>query len=172
LLQESFREIDMMNGLIESLRQLSELWTLSDKENLSLTLEIENINREFQDIIDAKHIEYLGLVLPDFNVYANKHELYVLLSNIIKNALRYTPEFWKIELKLKKNILSISDTWPWISESDQNKIFERFYQWASSRNGEWYGIGLSLVKKIAELNGWKISIKSEEWKGTTFFITF
>ncbi|NDK09323.1 HAMP domain-containing histidine kinase [Candidatus Gracilibacteria bacterium] len=172
LLQESFREIDMMNGLIESLRELSELGSLSEKEQLSLTYEAENINREFLDLIDKKHIEYLGLVLPDYKIYANKHELYVLLSNIIKNAIRYTPEFGKIELKLKKNVLSISDNGPGISQKDQSKIFERFYQGAGSRNGEGYGIGLSLVKKIAELNGWKITIKSEEGKGTTFFITF
>ncbi len=172
LLTESFKEIDTMTGLIESLRELSELWTLSEKENLSLTLEIEEINREFEDMIQKKKLEYLWLVLPDYKIYANKHELHVLLSNIIKNAIRYTPVWGKIELKIKKNTLSIADNGLWISQSDKEKIFERFYQASSSRNGEGYWIGLSLVKKIADSNNWKLRVESELGKWTTFFVTF
>jgi signal transduction histidine kinase len=98
--------------------------------------------------------------------------LHILLTNIIKNAIKYNKKWWEVRISLSKNILSISDTWAWIPESEREKIFERFFQSESARSGEWFGIGLSLVKKIADANDWRIELESEVWKGSSFHIIF
>lgn len=73
---------------------------------------------------------------------------------------------------LSKNILSITDTGKGIPESEQSKIWERFFQGATARSGEGFGIGLSLVKKIADNHGWQVKLQSKESKGTTFQVIF
>ena len=75
-------------------------------------------------------------------------------------------------LKLEKNILSITDTGKGIPKEEQEKIWERFFQGSVARSGEGFGIGLSLVKKIADNHGWQLRVKSEEGKGTTFQVVF
>lgn len=75
-------------------------------------------------------------------------------------------------MSFEKNTLSIRDTGIGITPQEQEKIFERFYQVHNVRSEEGFGIGLSLVKKIADANTWKIRIQSELNEGTTFYLTF
>lgn len=96
----------------------------------------------------------------------------MLLSNIIKNAIKYTGKGGKVELKLKKNKLTITDNGIGIAPKDLDNIFERFFQGENARSFEGYGIGLSLAKKIADANSWKLSVSSELGIGTTFTICF
>jgi signal transduction histidine kinase len=98
--------------------------------------------------------------------------LHILLMNIVKNAIKYNKKWWEVRITLHKNILTISDTGVWILKQEQDKIFERFYQGDSARSSDGFGIGLSLVKKIADANAWKIKLESEEWKGSSFKIIF
>ena len=172
LLSESIVSIDHSNELIESLRELSEVGKLSDKENLVLVWEIESIQRKFQDMLKAKNIEFLWLTSEKHVIFANRHELQLLLSNVVKNAIKYTESGGKIHVTCKKNRLSIKDSGVGIPAREQEKIFERFYQGSWARNQEGYGIGLSLVKKIVDANGWKIELVSKEGKGSIFTIIF
>ena len=94
------------------------------------------------------------------------------MSNIIKNAIKYNIQGGKVIISRSKNILTIADTGIGISREEQEKIFERFYQVKKIRSEEGFGIGLSLVKKIADANAWKISVQSERGKGTSFTIVF
>ena len=172
LLKKSVWEVDSMNALIEWLRELSEVGKNTSLQSVSLTSEIEHIIWDFSDLLEEKNIEVSSRIPASFHLYTNKQELTILLSNIIKNAIKYNKKGWKIEIYFKKNILSISDSWQGISKSEQNKIFERFYQGTNWRSEEGFGIGLSLVKKIADANGWKVCLKSELKKGSTFEIRF
>lgn len=172
LLKGSITSIDYTNALIESLRELSEVWKLTEKENIVLLWEIESIREKFDDMIREKNIEFLWLKSEKNQVYANRHELQLLLSNLIKNAIKYTPKWGKVEVSYKKSTLSISDTGVWIPEEEKDKIFERFYQGSQARTAEWYGIGLSLVKKIADGNAWRIEVDTAVDTGTTFRIIF
>lgn len=172
LLAESIVSIDHSNELIESLRELSEVGKLSDKENLVLVWEVESIQKKFQDMLKTKNIEFLWLTSEKHVIFANRHELQLLLSNLVKNAIKYTEKGGKIDVTCKKNRLSIKDSGSGIPAGEQEKIFERFYQWNEARNQEGYGIGLSLVKKIADTNNWKIELVSKEWKGSIFTIIF
>ena len=58
---------------------------------------------------------------------------------------------WEVYISYKNNSLSIKDTWIWIKKEDLNKIWDRFFKSDNSRNSEWFGIWLSLVKKIGDI---------------------
>jgi signal transduction histidine kinase len=98
--------------------------------------------------------------------------LYIFLSNLIWNAIKYNKQDWKIDIFYKSGELTIRDSWIWIEKSDLPKIFDRFFKWDKSRNTEWFGIGLSLVKKISDLYKWKIKFESEDWDGTKVKVKF
>ena len=103
---------------------------------------------------------------------ANRDYLYIFLSNIIWNAIKYNKQNWEINISFENSWLTINDNWIWISDDDLPKIFDRFFKSDKSRNTSWFGIWLSLVQKIAEVYNWKVKVWSELWNGTKFLIKF
>lgn len=111
-----------------------------------------------------------------FAVMADKEKLYLAMENILDNAVKYTPEGEKIEVKIKKEssrlVFSIRDHGVGIPKEDQAKIFSKFFRARNvPRNeGSGFGLGLFIAKKIIEDHGGKVYFQSEEGSGTTFFI--
>ena len=94
-----------------------------------------------------------------FDLTGNEFALLTLLLNLISNACKYTPQAGKIYITLKQQqqlfILTIEDSGPGISEEEQAQIFERFYRVGRDRHdskAKGCGLGLSIVKQIAELH--------------------
>ena len=172
LVRKNIRKIDRLTELIEWLRELAEAWKLSEKENLALAIEVSRVKRDLTPIADARDIKIDNQVKGTYIVHANIQALHVLLTNIIKNAIIYSKKWAVVKITLHKNTLSITDTGKWISDKEKEKIFERFYRWNKVRNEDGFGIGLSLVKKIADANGWEIRVESKQWEWTTFQIVF
>ena len=172
LIKKNIGQIDQVNSLIEWLRELSEVGKTTDLQNLHFRKELEAVIHSLSPEFEKKNITINYAISDSFRLYTNKQELHILLSNLIKNSAKYNKNEGVIDIILKKNILSIRDTGIGVSEGDKQKIFERFYQWSKARSNEWSGIGLSLVKKIVDANGWKIELKSELKKWTEFQIIF
>lgn len=99
-----------------------------------------------------------------------------ILSNLLSNALKFTPEGGEVTLAIKKvnSFLEIRviDTGIGIPESDLSKIFDRFYTVArkGEKKFEGTGIGLTLVKEFTELHKGVVEVKSKESKGTEFIV--
>ncbi|MEH7114309.1 HAMP domain-containing sensor histidine kinase [Neobacillus niacini] len=98
-------------------------------------------------------------------------------QNLITNAIKYSDKNDKIEVKMEivdqKVQVQIKDTGKGIPEEDLPYVFDRFYMVdkARSRSRGGNGLGLSIVKKIIELHGCQINVKSEEGKGSCFTIS-
>lgn len=172
LLKQNVKNIDVMTKLIEWLRELAETGKSREKSSLALSAEVHKIIEQYRDFAKERKIKIDTDVKWALIIRANETELEMLIGNILKNAIIYSSKWSSVHLSLKKNILSITDTGKGISSEDQKKIFERFYRAQSVRSKDGYGIGLSLVDKIAKANNWKIQLQSEEWKGSMFKIIF
>jgi heavy metal sensor kinase len=98
-----------------------------------------------------------------------------MLSNIVDNAVKYTPSGGKIEISLngsEKHItISIKDTGVGMSGADQKRVFERFYRCDQSRSQPGTGLGLSLARAIARAHGGDITVASAVNQGSTFSIS-
>ena len=100
------------------------------------------------------------------------------LENIANNAIRYTPSGGTITLAARLNgsgdgsaaVVSVTDNGGGIAESELPHIFDLFYRGSSSRREEGMGLGLSIVKSVADSHGWSLDVKSEIGKGTVFSI--
>jgi two-component system heavy metal sensor histidine kinase CusS len=98
------------------------------------------------------------------------------VSNLVENALRYTPNGGTILISIAagagRSEISVKDTGCGIAPEHIAHVFDRFYRADSSRSSEGTGLGLALVKSIADLHGGSATISSEFNRGTTVTITF
>jgi signal transduction histidine kinase len=97
-----------------------------------------------------------------------------ILSNLLSNAGRFTPEGGYIEVRVRADetnlIVEVSDSGPGIPEEEQSKIFDAYYQARSGGGGgrEGFGLGLAIAKSLVELQGGSIWVESRLGEGSTF----
>ena len=117
---------------------------------------------------------------PKLIIRGDNQQIYQLVSNIIRNAIRYTPEGGSIKIKLAREIhnpnfakITIRDTGIGIAKLDQSKIFDRFYRINSdrARTSGGTGLGLAIVKAIVKNHRGRISVISQVGEGSQFMIT-
>ncbi len=147
LVNEWLIEINKLDWLIESLVELSNINSSESNEKIDVSLEIKSIIKDFKLLAEKKEVKIKFSKKDKKQLFINRQYFYILFSNILKNAIRYSKRWWNINITLESNKIIIKDTWVWIKNEDLEKIFDRFFMSTSSRNSEWYGIWLSLVKK-------------------------
>lgn len=124
------------------------------------------------------HLEVKNqLNLKDSRIKTDREKIYAILTNLIKNAIKFTNtgsiEFGYI-IKEKFMEFYVKDTGPGIPKNKKELVFERFrqaHEANSIRNNEGSGLGLTISKAYAEMLGGKIWLESEEGKGSTFYFS-
>ncbi len=111
-------------------------------------------------------------------MYADAVLLDQAWSNLLDNAIKYTPARGKITISAAEEDgqirLAVSDTGLGIPEADLGRVFERFYRVDKARSREMggTGLGLAIVKHIALAHGGTVFVKSKPGHGCTFTMTF
>ncbi len=112
----------------------------------------------------------------EFFVHLDAKLLSHIISNLLSNASKYSPEAssidFKISQKQEKVVIEISDQGIGIPKEEQKHLFSRFFRAKNAANIEGTGLGLNIVKNYTELMGGTIEFKSEINKGTTFKVEF
>ncbi len=109
---------------------------------------------------------------PEIIAYADKEKIESIVSNVLSNAFKFTPEAGQIDLSVYRDDnqvnIRVSDTGIGIPSDKLPRIFDRFYQVDNThtRHQEGTGIGLALTKELVDLHKGTIAVESEEGKGT------
>jgi PAS domain S-box-containing protein len=114
--------------------------------------------------------------ISDLSLYQDEKTIQLIFSNLLYNAIKYSPENSDIELYIKQDskftTAIIKDSGIGIPLKDKEKIFQRYFRARNVINTQGTGIGLNIVKNHLENLGGNISFESEENKGSTFKIVF
>ena len=115
---------------------------------------------------------------PSVTVWADRDKVTQVLTNLIGNAVKFTPQGGKVSVAVEKNgndyiQISVADTGPGILPEERNRIFSKFYQVANieKQKPKGSGLGLAISKALVEMHGGKIWMESEIGRGSTFYFT-
>lgn len=167
-------EINRMTQIASSLLTLAEVESgqVGTKEDIPLEIIILDEYQRARRLGGNRKI--LLQCHEELKVKGDNYRIRQLLSNLIDNAIKYTPDEGTITLSLSRDngwaCLEVSDTGIGISPEHLPNIFNPFYRTdkARSRDGGGVGLGLAIVKGIAEQHGGKVTVTSELGKGSTF----
>ncbi len=127
---------------------------------------------EEMKLIGTKQIHLFSEIESGIFMEADSGLITRLCENLISNAYQYGRENGEIRVTLKKEngmaVLRVKDNGIGISSEETEKIFDAFYQAGESRSQSGFGLGLSFVKKIAQLHGGEITVNSTVGAGSEF----
>jgi signal transduction histidine kinase/ligand-binding sensor domain-containing protein/DNA-binding response OmpR family regulator len=138
---------------------------------------VEALCSDFSELAEEQHIQFQFInQVPSEKIWVDKDALEKIVMNLLSNAFKYTPAGKHVRLILKKNDryidLSVQDDGPGIQKDKQKNLFTRFVSFNEDKSKPSTGIGLSMVKELAERHGAKVSVESEAGKGSCFTVSF
>lgn len=166
--------------LTELVQEIINLSRLQDSDPLSVADEVQISDiiqvavDQCQTIAQARKIEVTSTKLIEAKVLGDAEQITMAVHNLIENAINYSPENTKVSVttEIEDGIvqISVTDQGIGIPESDQARIFERFYRVdpARSRETGGTGLGLSIVKHVATKHGGDVKVWSAPAVGSTF----
>ncbi|MBN1273914.1 MAG: diguanylate cyclase [Candidatus Aminicenantes bacterium] len=182
--QQSDILVDVLESVDRLTKIINDLLSISRIESGKLKLQreevdtadlINNIVRAFGIKAQSKKITFESKLRDSLpNIFGDKDRLMQVLTNLIGNAIKFTPEKGRITIEAKTVgdavEISVSDTGIGITRDDIPKVFDRFQQFGRTPGpGErGTGLGLAISKDIVELHGGRIWITSEVNKGSVF----
>lgn len=184
-LNEVYRANQKLVDLVYDFLNVSrlELGTFEVKlSSLDATELADHVINELQPLITQKKLKVEKNYGPNLeNIMADRKIVRLLLENLITNAVKYTKNRGriKVNISLEKThgkqaqlSISIADNGLGIPKKDQGKIFSKLFRADNVKtlDADGNGLGLYIVKSFAELCGGEIWFKSQEKKGTTFFV--
>lgn len=182
------RNASRLLRLVNQLLDLSRLESGSVKLKISRIELISFVNRTaqaFDSLAESKQISYKIITSEKtIEVYVDTEKLDKIITNLLSNALKFTPEGGAVEVNISTTRSStncvdgtveikVKDTGVGIAGDQLEKIFDRFYQVNNSQTREYEGtgIGLALVKELVDLQRGVISVESEPGKGSCFTLS-
>ncbi|MBU5484308.1 HAMP domain-containing histidine kinase [Clostridium sp. MSJ-11] len=182
---------ELLEGLMgkteEVVTLINKFFTLAKLESGDKSLEMEKVNLseiiresiiDFYEVLEKENFQ-VDINLPDEDIWVNgnKDALLRIFNNLISNVMRYGKcgKYLGINMEISSNLVKVEviDKGQGVEEKEKEKIFERSYTGAASRNSEisGNGLGLTIVKSLVNSLGGDIQIHSIPYKETVFSFT-
>lgn len=159
--------VNRATHLVQQLLALSRIEPGTEQPSnmtFDLTMMLQNLLADFDSEARLKNIEIFLDAQDRTKLNANPTLTEMLISNLVSNAIRYTPQDGKVTISVNKQTdkitLSVQDTGPGIPEDEKERIFERFYRGPNNQHIMGSGLGLSIVRRIALLQNVQIAINN------------
>ncbi len=181
-LNSVLEDIQNLSKLSHTLLELSRL-TEENHSFLFSSLRLDELLWETKDLLKKNTPEYIVSVSfenvidaeTEFSILGNPYLLRIALFNLLENGCKFSTNLTtKVKIRLQQNniVIDFSNISQGISEIDSSMIFQPFFRSNNTATIKGYGIGLSLVEKIAKLHGGSIKLTSNKAENTIFSLSF
>lgn len=175
-MNDSRRMLEMLNDLLDGYKYEAVELKL-EKTQFDVTQLISKLVTDFSALAKERQIELFQDTPLSLMVTADEGKLIRVISNLLTNALKFTPKEGRIIVSAadrKQSIqVSVQDTGEGISPDELEKVFQKFYQVEKRKLGRktGTGLGLPLCRKLVDAHGGKIWVESQPGKGSKFIFT-
>jgi two-component system, OmpR family, phosphate regulon sensor histidine kinase PhoR len=179
-LRNSLKDIERLDDLVENMLLATKIenHTYSfPKEEFDLSALVEKIADRLQ--VHTCSTQTLNLTVESgIFIYADRFALTSVITNLIENAVKYSPPCENVEVRLEKKgnhiCFSVADKGIGIADAEKSRIFEKFYRVGSeeTRKTKGTGLGLFIVKQVLENHHASIKVKNNHPAGSIFEVTF
>jgi len=175
VVEECDRLVSMINTMLE-IAETDAGAVVIPTAAVDLRLIVQDAYELFEDVAQSRGL-HLAIDCPDIPlvVTGDRTRLQRAISNLIDNAVKFTPEGGHVRLQAQETpshvTITVSDTGPGLEPKDVEKVFERFYRGDRSRSKPGNGLGLSLAKAIVKAHGGEITVRTTPGKGCAFIVT-
>lgn len=177
ILKSGLEEINKITSLVENLLMIARLESNQIAPEITaveLAGLVSNIVSDMKVLADQKQIQLAFSGPSSQPIKGDTNQLKRLFVNLIDNAIKYTPPGGRISIYMDRDNGNVSirivDTGKGIPKEELDHIFDRFYRVDKSRSSIGFGLGLSIVKSIAEMHKGTVTVSSQPGQGTTFNI--
>lgn len=161
-----------MEALIDSFLILArEAGVGLPKERFTVNESVREEVARARPLVDDRPVVLVVKELAVCTLHTSPRAFGVMIGNLIRNACLYT-ERGSVTVVVDRDSVCVEDTGVGMSEEDLAHMFESFYRGGRSGGADGHGIGLSIVKRLADRLGWEISIASKLGVGTTIRVDF
>jgi two-component system heavy metal sensor histidine kinase CusS len=172
VIESNVAECERLSGIIDNLLFLARAEAANetvDRKTFDGSAAIAKIADFYATVAEERNVSIT--CAGDGELFADPALFDRAVGNLVDNALRYTPDGGRIEIAIAQRDgqaeISVRDNGSGIPDEHVPRIFDRFYRVDSSRSSRGTGLGLALVKSIAELHGGSVEVASEVGRGTT-----
>ena len=172
-LEESGRILAMLDTMMD----ISEAETGTmrlERGEVALDTLARDVTNLYEEVAEEKQIQVTTEVEGGLRVQADPRRLRQVLTNLVDNALKYTPSGGRLHIAARREgqgvRLDVTDTGPGISAQDLPRIWERLYRGDQSRTERGLGLGLSLVRAIVAAHGGTVEVATNPERGSTFTV--
>jgi heavy metal sensor kinase len=178
-LKSALEEIDRLARLVEGLLLLARADSgvlQIDRQSVDLPDLIRRVHSELTDTAKERGVDLEKVTEESVKVSGDPILLRQLVQNLVHNGLKYTPRGGHVTVSCRRDnesaLLEVSDTGQGVPEPEQERIFQRFYRATEARSdrGGGAGLGLSIVRSIAEVHGGEVSVLSHPGKRSRFTV--
>lgn len=171
--EESDRLLYLSTNILK-LAKLENQERIMNKTKFNIAEQIRRTISVLEPKWKEKNIKF-NVSLKEQEFWGEKDLMYQVWMNIIENSIKFSKQDGQIDVKMKTNqdsiIVEIKDYGIGMEEEEAKKIFDRFYQVDKSHTKPGAGLGMTIAKRIVELSGGKIEVKSKLNESTTFIVT-
>jgi signal transduction histidine kinase len=172
------RSCDRLNRVIDDILVVARI----DANRLSYEMQDVDLRMLTEEAVESSRMAAvragvdLRLSAPDEPVpaWADQTRLNQMLDNLLSNAIKFTPDGGSVSVTLARQrdvaVLQVSDTGIGVPEEEVGRLFDRFFRASTGLTISGTGLGLPIVKSIAEAHGGTIDVESEVGVGTTFTV--
>lgn len=167
--QDALQDVDDLIKTFNALLSIAQAESgvhRDDWTSIQLDQLISDLGELYEAVAEEEGIRFSYSAQPGLVLQANRHLIAQVITNLLDNAVKYTPKNGEIKLTAEQQgkavCIMVSDTGPGIPEQERERVFKRFVRLDNARSTPGNGLGLSLVKAVADLHGAQVELADNQ----------